>query len=582
MKKLLLSLIALMMTGTVYAQINCIYFPDAFMDCQLTEDQIGTDVEIRMYAYFEHYVSAFRIMFDLPNGVTLKQATAGNGMKMWYLDEYGDEMTFTPSVYCNTTNNTILAASMQQAFDGEGNYLGVCHWCPGDYDDFVRVTFNIADDFKGGEIKWAVEPSAAGWGDHSCDCPINSHYDLSSIWMVDGYIHTFHLNPLEEVYHGDPITIPVKMTNDGTILAFQTDIYLPNGFSVLTNENNEPIITPSDRLTSDHVIMAEQLDNGCVRVICYTLQSNAINGSEGDLFYITVNTPQTASGNYSIGLRNSFVTTSDYIELRIPDVNSVLQVTSYMLGDVNESQSVNVTDIVCTAQYILQLNPSPFNFKAADRNHDDRISVTDIMLIARIIMTPPMNAPKRMPAQVDIEDQLSGEGVTLAAGETRTVTITLDNMLDYSAFQFDLTLPEGLSASNFALTDRAASHALDVNSLPDGKTRVLCYSPVFTPINDHNGALLTFDVTATGNINGNISVDGIEFVTNDCSTVHLDSFAIGVNNSSAINEVATGKAIARVDYFNTTGQRLTKPTCGVNIIVTTYTDGTHSTAKVIR
>jgi uncharacterized protein YjdB len=233
--------------------------------------------------------------------------------------------------------------------------------------------------------------------------------------------------PNSEVLHGESITIPVRLTNDQDILAFQTNIYLPEGFTMVTDENDEFLITPSDRLTSDHVLMADRLGDGGVRVICYTPQEAPICGYEGDLFYITVTAPEHAAHDYAINLRNSLLTNTDYQELSIPNAGAVLTVNTFMMGDVNDSHSVTVTDIVVTAQYVLNRNPEPFIFEAADMNGDGNVTVTDIMLIAYLINHPTMNAPQRMPALEGGYDSMSSEDVTLMAGETRTVNITLDN-----------------------------------------------------------------------------------------------------------------------------------------------------------
>ena len=349
------------------------------------------------------------------------------------------------------------------------------------------------------------------------------------------------------VQNGERIVIPVAMNNDQTILAFQTDVFLPEGFLVVTDEDNQYMITPSSRLTEDHILMAND-NNGVVSVVCYTPNSQPIGGNSGDdLFYITIQVPEEASGDYAIYLRNSLLTTADYTELRVPEVGAVVTVNTFIPGDVNDSRTVTVTDIVVTAQYVLQMNPSPFIFEAADMNGDGNITVTDIMLIAYLINHPTMNAPKLMPALDSGNDRMSGEGVTLMAGETRTVSIMLDNETDYTAFQLDLTLPEGLMASNFQLTDRAGDHA--------------------------------FDVTAMSNVEGSIMVDGIELVTTSCQTVLMNSFAIGVNGTSSVDEVIRTKEVARVDYFNLAGQQIDRPESGMTLVVTTYTDGTRITEK---
>jgi len=384
------------------------------------------------------------------------------------------------------------------------------------------------------------------------------------------------------VMHGDIISLPVAMINEGTIMAFQTDVFLPEGFTIVTDEDDEYVITPSERLTSDHIIMSDNANNGAVRVICYTPNSQAISGNEGDLFYIHIQVPDDAEGDYTINVRNTLLTTASYNEVSIPDVSATITVNTYIPGDVNDSRTVNVTDIVVAAMFVLDQNPSPFIFEAADMNGDGNVTVTDIMLIAYLINHPAMNAPKRMPPLMDCNDRMSAEGVTLMPGETRTVSIALDNEMDYSAFQLDLRLPDGLTASNFQLTDRAGSHAFDANTIGGGKVRTLCYSPAIEAIDGHSGALLTFDVTATGTVMGDITVDGIELVTTDCQTVRLDDFAIGVNTASSVNEVASGKTVARVDYFNLAGQRIDRPDSGVTLVVTTYTDGTRTTEKVIQ
>ncbi len=200
----------------------------------------------------------------------------------------------------------------------------------------------------------------------STSCVVTVTQDLSN---YDNYLSMGDTT----VFHGDTIVIPVQLTNAESIIAFQTDICLPEGFTIVTDEDDEPLIVPSNRLTSDHVMMADQLNDGSVRVICYSLHSRAINGNEGDLFYIPVAVPEGAEGDYTIMLRNALLTASDYTELNTPDAGAVLNVYTYIPGDVNDSRTVTVTDIVFTAQYILQRDPHPFIFAAADMNGDGNI-----------------------------------------------------------------------------------------------------------------------------------------------------------------------------------------------------------------
>ena len=54
-----------------------------------------------------------------------------------------------------------------------------------------------------------------------------------------------------------------------------------------------------------------------------------------------------------------------------------------------------------------------------------------------------------------------------------------------------------------------------------------------------------------------------------------------VSPFTGLNEVANGKAVAGVRYFNMAGQEMQEAN-GMTIVVTTYTDGTTSTVKVIK
>lgn len=383
------------------------------------------------------------------------------------------------------------------------------------------------------------------------------------------------------VLHSDTIVVSVKMTNDANIMSFQTDIFLPDGLELL-QEDGEYMIDPSSRMTSTHSIMSNDVSNGAIRVVCYSSNYKSFSGDSGDdLFYLTVKVADDAEGDHMICLKNTLFTTSSFEELAAPDVSAIVNVKAYLSGDVNNSGTVTVTDVVVTAQYVLELNPQPFIFEAADVNTDGFVTVTDISRIAWMVLNPTLNAPLRVPALWYTLEQMSGESITLTTGETRKVSILLNNEMDYSAFQFDINLPKGLIASKFQLTDRADRHSFDVNTLQNGNIRALCYSPTLDGISGHEGSLLSFDVTAISPVIGDIIVDSIEMVTSTCQTVNLDGFTIGVNHATAVNEVTAGKTVAKVEYFNLAGQMIAQPVNGVTLVITTYTDDTRSTSKII-
>ncbi len=106
-------------------------------------------------------------------------------------------------------------------------------------------------------------------------------------------------------------------------------------------------------------------------------------------------------------------------------------------------------------------------------------------------------------ALVAVADRFYIEDLTICAGDTRTVSILLDNEAEYTAFQSDLYLPEGLTATGFVLTNRKHSnHTLSVSTLSDGGIRLLSYSVKVKPYSGNSGALVSFSVTASDDFTG--------------------------------------------------------------------------------
>ena len=451
----------------------------------------------------------------------------------------------------------------------------------GEYDEMFLLSLQVEQGFTGGVI--TLETQVAAGADTRGGTVTDMGDDMLTISKtVDVSVEpadhdNYFIIDNAEVLHGETVQISVSMSNTDNITAFQADLYLPEGF-VLVGE-----IEPSSRV-GNHAFDTEVMSDGAVRIISYDDNLSMFEGNEGEMFRFTVQAPDEIFGEFTIALNNCRMTTATtFNELNCENAEGTINVLPYLMGDANDSHTVTVADVVTTAQYILGRDIPVFQFGAADMNYDREITVTDAVLIANKVLNPDRSHMMRATSPlIDNDDAMSADNLNLAVGQTGTVTISLDNAIDYTAFQLDLILPYGLTASNFALTNRARSHALDVNELKNGKLRLLCYSPQMTGIDGNEGALLTFDVTSTGNVDNVIIVDGIEMVTTNCQTVKLDAFNIGVNNTTSVSELITDKTVNRVEYFNLAGQKIDQLENGVTIVVSTYTDGTRSSAKVIR
>ncbi len=159
-------------------------------------------------------------------------------------------------------------------------------------------------------------------------------------------------------------------------------------------------------------------------------------------------------------------------------------------------------------------------------------------------------------------DRFYIEDFTIAPGDTCTVNIMLDNEVAYTAFQSDLYLPDGLTATNFALTDRkSTNHSFTATVLPDGGVRLLSYSLKLKTYSGNSGALVTFDVIASEDFVGPAVITlrnslftteaGIEVPFDDEScTVTLPATVLrgDVNGDGSVN---ISDVTALIDYLLT-------------------------------
>lgn len=95
---------------------------------------------------------------------------------------------------------------------------------------------------------------------------------------------------------------------------------------------------------------------------------------------------------------------------------------------------------------------------------------------------------------------------SIAQGETKTVSVELNNPEnEYIAFEFDMTLPEGLTIledeDGYLLTELnsnrgTANHELMASRMADGSYHFVCYSFPNTKLRGTSGEILTMTVCA--------------------------------------------------------------------------------------
>jgi hypothetical protein len=99
---------------------------------------------------------------------------------------------------------------------------------------------------------------------------------------------------------------------------------------------------------------------------------------------------------------------------------------------------------------------------------------------------------------------------------------------------------------------------------------------VVAPAEDGNYYSLDHTMTYT------LVVDGETSIELNFDDIYSDIDVAVKKDITAVDEIDANKTVANVAYYNLAGQQSMQPVDGVNIVVTTYSDGSTTTAKVIK
>jgi len=218
-------------------------------------------------------------------------------------------------------------------------------------------------------------------------------------------------------------------------------------------------------------------------------------------------------------------------------------------GDVNSDKKVNVTDVMCVANYIVGITPEVFVEEAADVNASGSINITDLIAIANIAVGN-SSAPALMAPKAATNDVLSIGDYDPATG---TIAINLENATPYAGFQMDVSLPQGLTLEGAELTGRAASHTLMTGVNPDGSIRLLGFSINNDEIATGSDAIITLKVKANASLDAyeNIIISDIFFTqSNEVESV-LPNVTANAPVVTAISQV--GSDSEGVDVYDMKG-----------------------------
>ena len=193
-----------------------------------------------------------------------------------------------------------------------------------------------------------------------------------------------------------------------------------------------------------------------------------------------------------------------------------------------------------------------------------------------LLVTPEEKEIKPANAERDIAPQssamLSIEPFGITMGETKEMFIDLTNPEDdITLVQFDLSLPRGLSLKqtggeyDFDIAGRTTwrKHSLDANAQNDGTIRFLLASSSNAVLSGTDGAIIKMTLVADNSYNnGGVMLKNILLVTPDEKEIKPADVVLSPTGIYGI----TFDSPMDSQVFSLSGQRLTAPKKGINIV----------------
>lgn len=237
-------------------------------------------------------------------------------------------------------------------------------------------------------------------------------------------------------------------------------------------------------------------------------------------------------------------------------------IVEFIEGDVNSDGETDVVDVVDIARFVVGTPAETFVEILADINYDGSVNIGDAVALVNDIagdqnfVKGQRMAPKRIPDN----DEL----LTLNEQEDHSLSLALENQRDYTAFQFDLYVPEGINVAKMLLNaQRKQKHQLLYNKVEERHYRVAALSISNRTFQGNDGELLNFSLE--GGVSGDVNIRDIHFFDADGSDYRFsDLQSCSATEISSLKEEQT--TTRPHDIYDLQGRKVETMSHGIYIV----------------
>lgn len=358
--------------------------------------------------------------------------------------------------------------------------------------DNSTLTFRIVPD-EGNEIKsvtYAGEDVTAQVVDGLFTTPVingDTNLDVSFVASTD-YIAI----PASAVSKGAEVVVPVELVNTTEVMGIECKVQIPEGFSVAKKADGSLKVEQTERKADQTLTVA--VDGNVLTV--KTSGTQAYTGNTGAVFTIAIAPDEaTAPADYVLKVTDVKFVNATGVASR-PDAKTTLTLRDYVLGDVDSDQLVAINDAVIVMNHIVGADTPAFNAKAADMDGNGSVEINDAVLIMNTVVgTESTKSIKKTSATEPNADELTAADIEICQGGTAMLSLDLANLDALTAAQFEITLPEGITAGKAEAGERASRHMIKTNMVGN-VLKVAMLSAESADFEGSEGAILVLPLSA--------------------------------------------------------------------------------------
>ena len=358
--------------------------------------------------------------------------------------------------------------------------------------DNSTLTFRIVPD-EGNEIKsvtYAGEDVTAQVVDGLFTTPVingDTNLDVSFVASTD-YIAI----PASAVSKGAEVVVPVELVNTTEVMGIECKVQIPEGFRVAKKADGSLKVEQTER-KADQTLTAA-VDGNVLTV--KTSGTQAYTGNAGAVFTLAIAPDEaTAPADYVLKVTDVKFVNATGVASR-PDAKTTLTLRDYVLGDVDSDQLVAINDAVIVMNHIVGADTPAFNAKAADMDGNGSVEINDAVLIMNTVVgTESTKSIKKTSATEPNADELSAADIEICQGGTAMLSLDLANLDALTAAQFEITLPEGITAGKAEAGERASRHMIKTNMVGN-VLKVAMLSAESADFEGSEGAILVLPLSA--------------------------------------------------------------------------------------